>query len=186
MPARAMCASPTRRTVGPGAGGRELSEYCKDSRPGAPCRRRRRASRVRLSVGERGLRAGLRRRGPDLRRTAGLRDPGDGLEKRIQGRDGGRRRAGGTGLPRRGSGAAAPRRGGAAGRLSTDHQGERRRRRQRHAGGEHTRPRSAPRSIRRNAWRAPHSATTSCCWSATFRRRATWKYRYSPILTAAS
>ena len=45
---------------------------------------------------------------------------------------------------------------------------------------------SPRRSNRRSVWRAPHSATIACCWSAIFRRRATWKCRYSPIHTATS
>ena len=39
---------------------------------------------------------------------------------------------------------------------------------------------------RRSGWRAPPSAMTGCCWSATFRPRGTSRCRYSPTLMAAS
>ncbi len=126
-----------RRGVLPGtrAGRRELPQHRQDARAGETGRRRCRASGLWISVGECRFRPGLRRRRTDLRRAAGVRDPRHGLEERLEGRHGGRGRAGGAGLPRRGADPAAAHGRSAARRLSAHHQGERRRRRQGHAGG---------------------------------------------------
>ena len=63
------------------------------------------------------------------------RDPGHGLEERLEGGDGGGRRAGGSrAITARDQSPAAPRGRGAARRLPAHHQGERGRRRQGHAG----------------------------------------------------
>ena len=90
---------------------------------------------LRLPERERGVRAGLRRRGPGLHRPAAVGDPGDGAEGRVQAADGKGRRAAGARLPRQrpGPGAAAAR--GRPHRLPGADQGQRRRRRQGHARG---------------------------------------------------
>ena len=91
------------------------------------------ASRLRVSVGERRVRRGLRGGRARLYRPAGRGDPRDGVEIGGQGADGGGRRAGRAGLSRRRPGPGAPARRGRADRLSGADQGLGRRRRARHA-----------------------------------------------------
>ena len=98
--------------IGPAPARESYLRDRRDPRRGAPLRRRGDPSRLRLPVGERRLRRGLRRRGHRLHRPAGRGDPRHGLEGRGQDADGARRRAAGAGLSRRGAGpchAARPR-----------------------------------------------------------------------------
>ena len=99
----------------------------------AIAKRNRRAgdsSRLRLPVGKRGIRRGLRARGDCLHRPAARGDRGDGLEVGGEEHHGQGRRPARAGLSRRrpGSGGARARSGGD--RLSRADQGDRRRRRQ--------------------------------------------------------
>ena len=111
-------------------------------RPGDP-------SRLRLPVGECGIRRGLRRGRPHLRRPAAGRDPRHGRQERGQGADGGGRRAAGAGLSRRRPGPRPSGGGGRDDRLPGADQGLGRRRRQGHARGR------AGGGVRRPARRRP-------------------------------
>ena len=129
---------------------------------GAQDRRRGRASRLRLSVGECRIRAGLRRRRAGVRRPDRRDDDGDGLEVRLQGADGKGRRAAGARLSRRGPGRGDAGEGRRQDRLSGSGQGVRRRRRPRHARGAFGRRTCAPRSSAPSARPRRRSATTAC------------------------
>ncbi len=96
-------------------------------------RRRGRASRLRLSVRERRIRAGLPRCGTGIRRPDRRHDQGDGFEVGLENADGAGRRAAGAGLSRRSPGRGDAGEGRRQNRLSGSGQGVRRRRRARHA-----------------------------------------------------
>ena len=75
-------------------------------------RRRSDPPRLRLPVGERGIRRSLRKRRHRLHRPAGIGDPRDGLEVGVEGADGEGRGAADARLPRRQPGPCVPRRAG--------------------------------------------------------------------------
>ena len=123
-------------------------------------RRRGDPSRLRVPLGERGLRARGRGGGPRLHRPHARGDREDGPQGPRQGDHGEGRRAGRAGLPRREPGRHVPRRQGEEDRLPAAHQGGRGRRRQGHAPGhEGRRVRRAARRARGARRRTP-SATT--------------------------
>ena len=121
------------RAARSGARARQLSQHREVIDAARQDRRRSRASRLRVSVGECRIRAGLRRRGARVRRSDCRDDDGDGLEVRLQGADGKGGRAAGAGLSRRGAGRRDTGWGGGQDRLPGSGQGIRRRRRPRHA-----------------------------------------------------
>ena len=92
-------------------------------------------SGLRLPVGERGLRRGVREGRHRLHRPARVGDPRDGLEVGGQGADGQGRRAAHARLSRRRPGPGTARARSRRDRLSGADQGQRRRRRQGHAPG---------------------------------------------------
>ena len=91
------------------------------------------SSRLRLPVGERGLRRRRRASRTRLGGRAAGGDPGDGFEGRGQGADDRGPRARDARIPRREPGRAAVAAGSGGHRISRAHQGGRRRRRQGHA-----------------------------------------------------
>ena len=125
-------------------------------------RRRGRASRLRVSVGERRIRAGLRRRRAGVRRSHRRDDDGDGLEIRLESADGKGRRAAGARLSRRGPGRGDAGESRRQDRLSGAGQGVRRRRRARHARREFGRRTCRRRSSAPSAKPRRRSATTAC------------------------
>ena len=90
-------------------------------------------SRLRVPLGERGLRRGLRARRHRLHRPARVRDPRDGLEERGEAAHGAGGRAARAGLPRRRPGSGPPAARVRPHRLPGPDQGLRGRRRQGHA-----------------------------------------------------
>ena len=150
------------RAARAGAGARQLSQHRARDRGGAPDRRRGRASRLRLPVGERRIRAGLPRCRPGVRRSDRRDDDGDGLEIRLEGADGEGRRAAGARLSRRGPGRGDAGEGRRQDRLSGAGEGVRRRRRPRHARREFGRRACRLRSSAPSARPRRRSATTAC------------------------
>ena len=120
------------------------------------------ASRLRLPQRERRLRRSLRARGRRLRRAAARGDARDGPEERRQGADGEGRRARRARLSRRQPDAEVPEGEGLRDRLSRADQGDRRRRRARHAPGRRACRFRRRRSNRRRARREPRSAIRAC------------------------
>jgi hypothetical protein len=126
-----------RRAHRAGASARELSQHLRADRRGRAQRRALRASGLRLPVRECRVRRGLPARRPHLRRTLARGHPCHGR----QGRGAADRGTGGRALPagrsRYRSVRGRPGRGSRAPRLSRDDQGDRRRRRSRHAARPH-------------------------------------------------
>ena len=172
----------------PRAGGRVVPLDPGGARRGAARGRRGDPPRLRLPVGERGLRAGVRRGGADVRRAAPGRDRAHGAQGRgaPPGRRGRRARSSPrsrTTRPRRRAPRRARRR---RGRLPAHGQGGRGRRRQGDADRPRARPSCQTPSPPPGARPAPRSATARCSSSASSRARATSRCRSSPTPTAAS
>ena len=172
---------PSRRI----AGRAELSRPQAHHRARAPRARSRSTSGIRLFVRERRFRARLHRCRLGLRRTA-RRKPSARWARRAPPRPPWRRPAcrWRRAITASEQSPGTARRRGAAHRLPAHHQGERRRRRQGHAGGPFGRRGCRPRWNPRSAWRAPRSATTGCCSSAISRPRGTSRCRCLPMRTA--
>ena len=117
----------------PGAGARKLSRRRKDHRRRAADGRRGDPSRIRLSVGKRRLRRGVRRGRACLRRAAGSPRSARWDRKRGENADGGGRRAAGARLSWRRAGRLRACSRGRRDRLSGADQGPAGRRRQGHA-----------------------------------------------------
>ena len=133
---RARAARPRRRRGLPHRPGRGKGKLpSRRSHPRGRAHRRRAGdpSRLRLPLGERGLRRGLRARGRRVHRPAGVRDPRDGLEERGEAHHGAGGRTARRRLPRRRAGSGVPAARSRSHRLPGAHQGLRRRRRQGHA-----------------------------------------------------
>ena len=130
-----------RRRVGlhrTGAVARQLPEHPGHHQRGGSHRRRGDSPRLRIPVGERGLRRARREERLLLHRPAPGVDPADGRQGVGQAGDGSGRRAHGARVERRPArGRAGDRQDRAFGRLPGHHQGGGRRRRPRHAGRSH-------------------------------------------------
>ena len=155
------------------------SDRCRRRRDG----RRRRTSRLRLSLGTRAVRADGTRCRADLRRAGARGDGRDGQQDRSEAPSARGRRADGPRLRRRRPIAGHAKNASGACRLSAADQSQRRRRRPRHARRRIARRSSTKRWKRRSAKRVRRSATTPCCSSAICAIRATSSFKSWPTRT---
>ncbi|VTP96030.1 Uncharacterised protein [Pseudomonas aeruginosa] len=128
----------------PGSGGAVLPESRGDPRRRPSQRRRGDPPRLRLPLRERRIRPCLRSRRDRLHRPGCGSHPPDGQQAPVEDRHARRRGAVHPRLRRRRTGRRDPAARGRTHRLPTDDQGQRRRRRPRHAPGGGTRPTAGP------------------------------------------
>ena len=183
---RHACAPRRRKRLHrPAAVARQLSQHPPDRRGLRDHRRRRRASGLRLPVGERQVRRHPGRAQHHLHRPVGRPHPHHGRQDRGQAHRQAPRHSGRARLRRRGHRRTRSQAHRRRDRLSGHHQGVGRRRRPRHEGGAHARTTSIDGACRRRAPKpARPSATTPSTSRNISKSRATSRSRCSATARA--